>query len=182
MSLESNRQIVLGHRGSFWPQTSSRARQLSIRRRPTIGLHGRRARMAKHVGLCKRAGLSVWLWLEQPASWRQRPSTTRIDHVPVASTPAQRTEAAMLPTASFVSYLGGKLAVARLLRWSAAGPASGPEQATECVGRPNRWRVGLPARAGHSSRCLPSWIPFEPGASRSRNLGGLVHRGRFQAF
>jgi hypothetical protein len=44
--------------------------------------------MAKHVGLCKRAGLSVWLWLEQPASWRQRPSTTRIDHVPVASTPA----------------------------------------------------------------------------------------------
>jgi hypothetical protein len=36
-----------------------------------------------------------------------------------------------VPTASFVSYLGGLLAAARLLRWAVAGPSAVAEQATE---------------------------------------------------
>ena len=36
-----------------------------------------------------------------------------------------------VPTVSFVSYLGGLLATARLLRWAAAGPADASDQATE---------------------------------------------------
>ena len=46
--------------------------------------------------------------------------------------PISEDVAGEVPTVSFVSYLGGLMAAARLLRWAtAAGPAAGQQQATE---------------------------------------------------
>lgn len=45
--------------------------------------------------------------------------------------PASENVPGDVPTVSFVSYLGGLLAAARLLRWAGAGPSSAAEQATE---------------------------------------------------
>jgi hypothetical protein len=70
-----------------------------------------------------------------------------------------------VPTVSFVSYLGGLMAAARILRWSVAGPTPASEQATEA------WADRLDGDHGFRNVGVPRINACPVGCMGERALG-----------